>query len=323
MKKKTNAWETLTPNDIVEIVAPASASTEEKIYHGLTWLKNIGLVPQYPNNMIQTDLYFAAPLDQQWEHFKKALYSDAKVIWCLRGGYGSMRLIPLLEKLTPPKTPKLLIGFSDITALHIFFNQKWNWPTLHARTISQLHPDWELTEEHQSLVDLLFGRINQINFKNLTPLNQAAEEVKTLEGTILGGNLRIIQSSLGTSWEIKPKGKIQHVDGLSLVPIIQRKNSNQNRFFTWHYPHMRTNGSPDIQPFSAIRQGDWKLIFFHKDQHFELYNTRTDLSEKNNLFTSRPEKGQFLAKKLGEKLRSSNSKMLIDKEKQKEIIYPF
>ena len=122
---------------------------------------------------------------------------------------------------------------------------------------------------------------------------------------------------------IKPKGKIQHVDGLSLVPIIQRKNSNQNRFFTWHYPHMRTNGSPDIQPFSAIRQGDWKLIFFHKDQHFELYNTRTDLSEKNNLFTSRPEKGQFLAKKLGEKLRNTDSKMLIDKEKQKEIIYPF
>lgn len=215
MNKKTNAWETLIPNDIVEIVAPASASTEEKIYHGLTWLKNIGLVPQYPNNMIQTDLYFAAPLDQQWEHFKKALYSDAKVIWCLRGGYGSMRLIPLLEKLTPPKTPKLLIGFSDITALHIFFNQKWNWPTLHARTISQLHPDWELTEEHQSLVDLLFGRINQINFKNLTPLNQAAQEVKTLEGTIIGGNLRLIQTSLGTSWEIKPKGKIVFIEDVS------------------------------------------------------------------------------------------------------------
>jgi arylsulfatase A-like enzyme len=122
---------------------------------------------------------------------------------------------------------------------------------------------------------------------------------------------------------IKPKGKIQHVDGLSLVPIIQRKNSNQNRYFTWHHPHMRTNGSPDVQPFSAIRQGDWKLIFFHKDQHFELYNTRTDLSEKNNLFNLIPEKGEFLAKKLGDKLRSTESKMLIDKEKQKEIIYPF
>jgi arylsulfatase A-like enzyme len=86
---------------------------------------------------------------------------------------------------------------------------------------------------------------------------------------------------------------------------------------------MRTNGSPDVQPFSAIRQGDWKLIFFHKDQHFELYNTRTDLSEKNNLFNLNPDKGQFLAKKLGEKLRNSNSKMLINREIKKEIIYPF
>jgi hypothetical protein len=54
-----------------------------------------------------------------------------------------------------------------------------------------------------------------------------------------------------------------------------------------------------------------------------LYNTRTDLSEKNNLFNINPEKGQFLAKKLGEKLRNSNSKMLINREIKKEIIYPF
>jgi hypothetical protein len=54
-----------------------------------------------------------------------------------------------------------------------------------------------------------------------------------------------------------------------------------------------------------------------------LYNTQTDLSEKDNLFISLPKKGQFLAKKLGEKLRATNSKMLIDKEKQKEIIYLF
>ena len=122
---------------------------------------------------------------------------------------------------------------------------------------------------------------------------------------------------------IKSKSVIQHVDGNSLLPIIQGNRSNKSRYFTWHYPHMRTNGSPDIQPFSAIRQGDLKLIFFHKDQHFELYNTSTDISEQHNLFTIKQKKGQFLAKKLGEKLRNSNSKMLVDKEKQKEIIYPF
>ena len=119
MNNKPKSWSPLILNDSVEIIAPASASTDEKMHHGLSWLKDLGLNPKYPTDMIQTDLFFAAPLEQQWEHFKQALYSEAKVIWCLRGGYGCMRLIPLLEKLTPPKEAKLLIGFSDITALHI------------------------------------------------------------------------------------------------------------------------------------------------------------------------------------------------------------
>jgi len=215
MNIQPQSWETLLPNDIVNIVAPASASTEEKIEHGLRWLKNIGLIPSHPKDMIQTDLFFAAPLEQQWEHFKAALYSDAKVIWCLRGGYGSMRLIPFLEKLIPPKKPKLLIGFSDITALHIFFNQKWNWPTLHGRTISQLHPDWEKNEEHHQLIDLLYGKIDEVSYSNLTPLNDAAKKSGTIEGTITGGNLRLIQTSLGTPWEIKPKEKMLFIEDVS------------------------------------------------------------------------------------------------------------
>lgn len=208
-------WEHLQSNDTVQIIAPASSSPEEKLHHGLTWLKNNGLVPQYPEDMINTDVFFAAPLEKQWEHFKAALYSDAKVLWCLRGGYGSMRLIPLLEKLTPPAKPKLLIGFSDITALHLYLNQKWNWPTLHGRTISQLHPEWEFNQEHQQLVDLLFGKIQEVTFKQLTPLNAAARKNHIIQAPIIGGNLRLIQTSLGTAWEVNPAGKMLFIEDVS------------------------------------------------------------------------------------------------------------
>lgn len=213
--KIRHKWEPLLPNDLVDIVAPASASAEEKLDHGLSWLRNNGLHPRMPEDMIQTDLFFAAPLEKQWEHFKQALYSDAKVIWCLRGGYGSMRLIPLLEKLTPPEKPKLLIGFSDITALHLFFNQKWNWPTLHGRTISQLRTDWELNQEHQQLIDLIFGKIDQVSFSNLTPLNEAALKSTSIEAPVIGGNLSLLQTSLGTSWEINPEGKMIFIEDVS------------------------------------------------------------------------------------------------------------
>lgn len=208
-------WAPLLLNDHVDIVAPASASTSEKLSHGINWIKGIGLTPRVPHNLIQTDVFFAAPLEQQWEHFQEALYSDAKVIWCLRGGYGSMRLIPLLDQIKPPAVPKLLIGFSDITALHLYFNQKWNWPTLHGRTISQLHPDWEMTDEHSDLIALLFGRKNEVTFSNLIPLNAAAETMGTVTAPIVGGNLRIIQSSLGTSWEVDTENKMLFIEDVS------------------------------------------------------------------------------------------------------------
>lgn len=208
-------WLSLMPDDSVAIVAPASSSPEEKLEQGLAWLEALGLRPELPADMIQTDVFFAAPLEKQWEHFKAALYSDAKVIWCLRGGYGSMRLIPLLEQLTPPEKPKLLIGFSDITALHLFLNQKWNWPSLHGRTISQLRQDWEMNHEHKQLIDLLFGKLDQVHFSGLIPLNQAALISGTIEAPIIGGNLRLIQTSLGTSWEIDPEDKMIFIEDVA------------------------------------------------------------------------------------------------------------
>jgi arylsulfatase A-like enzyme len=132
----------------------------------------------------------------------------------------------------------------------------------------------------------------------------------------------LFPSILAWTKTTKPEN-LQVTDGQSILPFLDGKKSDAKRLLFWHHPHMRTNGSPDIQPFSAIRQGDWKLIFFHKDQHFELYNTKSDLSEQTNLFTKETEKAQFLAKQLGKKLRATKSHMLIDRQKNQEIVYPF
>ena len=132
----------------------------------------------------------------------------------------------------------------------------------------------------------------------------------------------LFPSILAWTKTTKPEN-LQVTDGQSILPFVDGKKSDAKRLLFWHHPHMRTNGSPDIQPFSAIRQGDWKLIFFHKDQHFELYNTKSDLSEQTNLFTKETEKAQFLAKELGKKLRATKSHMLIDRQKNQEIVYPF
>lgn len=209
---KKNPWSYLQKNDIVDVIAPASHSPKSKLEDGIRWIESVGLIPHVPQDIIKTDVFFAAPLDIQLKHLKRALYSDSKAIWCLRGGYGSMRLIPHLLKLRPPKKSKLFIGFSDITSLHLFFNQHWNWPTIHGRTISQMHPDFSKTPDRKFLKDVIFGKAAEKTFKHLTPLNHQAAKNHSIKGAVTGGNLRIIQSSLGTSWEIKAKGKILFIE---------------------------------------------------------------------------------------------------------------
>ncbi len=213
MRKKS--WSFLQAQDVVDIIAPASYSPQEKFQNGIDWIKHIGLEPRIPADLIRPDLFFAAPLEIQFQHLKEAIYSDSKAIWCLRGGYGSMRLIPLLQKLKPPKKPKLFLGFSDITSLHLFFSQNWNWPVIHGRTISQLSVDLGKTSDRLFLKKMIFGQEKIKTFRNLIPLNKHATQAKSLNGTITGGNLRIIQSSLGTAWEIKPKGKILFIEDVS------------------------------------------------------------------------------------------------------------
>lgn len=209
---KKQSWSFLQKNDIVDIIAPASHSPTHKLEDGIEWVEKIGLIPRVPEDIIKTDVFFAAPLEIQLEHLKSALYSDSRAIWCLRGGYGSMRLVPHLLKLRPPKKPKLFVGFSDITSLHLFLNQNWKWPTIHGRTISQMHPDFANTPDRRFLRDVVFGKETEKTFKKLIPLNDHALKEKTIKGSITGGNLRIIQSSLGTSWELKAKGNILFIE---------------------------------------------------------------------------------------------------------------
>lgn len=207
-------WNHLKPGDIVDVIAPASQSPGEKLIAGCDWLRSIGLVPRVPEDLITPEDFFASSLQAQLRHILQALQSDSKAIWCLRGGYGSMRLIPYLKKIKPPREPKLFLGFSDITALHLFFTQQWQWPTMHSRVLSQMSVDLQ-TPDRIELGDLLLGKGPKTKtFTHLEPLNEAAAQVQTIRAKLTGGNLRILQTSIGTNWELKAKGRILFIEDI-------------------------------------------------------------------------------------------------------------
>lgn len=83
---------------------------------------------------------------------------------------------------------------------------------------------------------------------------------------------------------LKPK---QHIDGVSIVPLLTGKKSLDRKAIFWHYPHYSNQGG---SPCGAVRAGDYKLIEFYEDNHLELYNIREDISEKTNIAGQIPHK---------------------------------
>ena len=84
-----------------------------------------------------------------------------------------------------------------------------------------------------------------------------------------------------------PPRPAQHIDGVSLVPLLKGKKSLGRDAIYWHYPHYGNQGGA---PSGAIRKGDWKLIEWYEDSSLELYNLADDIGEKNNLAPKMPEK---------------------------------
>jgi Domain of unknown function (DUF4976) len=80
--------------------------------------------------------------------------------------------------------------------------------------------------------------------------------------------------------------------------------------------------APDLELYSVVRQGDWKLIYFHTDQHFELYNTEADISETQNVLDANKKIAQKLAQKLSQQLRNARSEMPLILGTKQKVPYP-
>ena len=123
--------------------------------------------------------------------------------------------------------------------------------------------------------------------------------------------------------EINNPQLVQEVDGISFTPILSGdKEWNENRPLVWHYPNKWGGYGPGIGTASAVRMGDWKLIYFYKNETFELYNIANDIGEHTNLASQNPEKVKALAGVLSDFLREVDAQLPLSKETQKVVSYP-
>lgn len=201
-----NAWKPLKQGDIIDIVAPAYGTKEKHLVAAEGYIRSLGLVPRTPDDLHGDHLFCSNSDAIRLQHLKEALYAeDSAAIWCLKGGYGTSPLIPELMSLTPPQNIKLVIGFSDITALHLFLTQQWNWHSLHGPVLWQIATDRIDENSLKHVQDTLFGNREKHVF-TLEKKNHSRSGI--IESVVAGGNLMLLSNSIGTGWQIDAKNKL-------------------------------------------------------------------------------------------------------------------
>ncbi len=199
----------LAPGSRVALIAPAGPVTEERIAGALARCAQLELEPVLGASARERAAYFAGPdalraADLQW-----AISDDGiDAIWALRGGYGAMRLLPLVDFSPLPARPRALIGFSDITALHLAL--------LRAGLVSfhGPHPEADVAPA----TDECFRRVLcRAEPAGVLPLPAGAERPATLrggvaEGPLVGGNLSMLSGTCGTPGAMTAEGKVVFIE---------------------------------------------------------------------------------------------------------------
>lgn len=211
----------LNPGDTVALICPASPVPSETLRTCINSLHFLGLRPVLLPGCIHRRGYLAGSDRQRALDLNRA-FSNAeyKGIFCLRGGYGSPRILPLLDLKTIRENPKCFVGFSDITALHLVFNQRCGFQTFHgpmpASDYSQMD-GFSLSSLKENLFSSASGGFLS---------NPSQQPPKVLipgkaRGILIGGNLTLLVHTLGSPYEINTRGKILFLEetGESLYRI--------------------------------------------------------------------------------------------------------
>ncbi|TYA74012.1 LD-carboxypeptidase [Seonamhaeicola marinus] len=200
----------LKAGDTVAIVAPAGILKNRKaeIEHAKALLKRWGLHVEVGTHVFNQGRHFAGTDDERCEDFQKAL-NDPKIkaIWCARGGYGSVRILDKLDWTAFKENPKWIIGYSDITAFH---NQVHNFgiQSLHAMMCTSLQDEpATIKETIDTFKTALFGASLKYTLQGST-YNKSG----SVSAPIVGGNLTILHTMLGSETSIDTSGKILFIE---------------------------------------------------------------------------------------------------------------
>ncbi len=196
----------LRKGDLIGIAAPASSFDPLEFQKGVQTLELLGFRLHFREDIFSKERYLAGSDERRAEELNE-LFGNPKIkaIFFARGGYGTQRIIPLLNPDLISKNPKIVMGYSDITTLLIYLYQRFSWVTFHGPVVAKAMGDSFQERGQRSLVRTLMNpdRLGEIKPEGMIYLQEGKAR-----GVLVGGCLSLILSSLKTSYELAFSDKI-------------------------------------------------------------------------------------------------------------------
>lgn len=195
----------LLPGDTIGVVAPSYAPRPAWLNRGVLALEGAGYnvvldpeVQRFRRFQRKEDERRAENLMGVW------LNPDVKAVICCTGGYGAVRLLPYLDPEVFRRNPKAFVGYSDITALHLWLMRQANLRVFHGPTVDDLSPDSPDPSMLSLMTALTTPRPDHCLGRDIA----RAVRPGRATGRLTGGNLSLVQQSIGTPYEIDTRGAI-------------------------------------------------------------------------------------------------------------------
>jgi len=211
--------EPLKKGDKIGLIGASGPTKQERIEPSIKAMESLGLEVVLGESC-RANHGFLSGSDELRASDVNEMFKDKSIkgIFAIRGGYGASRILDMLDYDMIQKNPKVFAGYSDVTALHSVLNERCKLITFHTPMAS--------TEFYKGVDEYTMDYFKRNIFTN-EPLgilkNPKGEEIKTLVsgmaiGKLVGGNLSLIASSMGTPYELNTKGKILFLEDVDEYP---------------------------------------------------------------------------------------------------------
>jgi muramoyltetrapeptide carboxypeptidase len=203
----------LKPGDCIGIVAPASPFEETDFFNGVHILENMGFRVSFPKGIFARSGYLAGSDVDRAAQVNASFADDTvQAIICARGGYGSMQILPYLNYEAIREHPKLLMGFSDITALLCSLYQRSGLVSCHGPVVTTLKSAGSKTLES------VFNALTLNELPTIQLERGVALSPGKASGPVICGNLTTLCHLIGTPFQMKMKGHILIIEDTGEKP---------------------------------------------------------------------------------------------------------